>query len=44
MTGELELAYEHNEKALSYLPNDANLLQNKAKIEQALGIGGAEAP
>ncbi|WP_391573615.1 glycosyltransferase [Cohnella sp.] len=44
MTGELELAYEHNEKALSYLPNDANLLQNKAKIEQALGIGGAETP
>ncbi len=42
MIGELELAYEHNEKALSYLPNDANLLQNKAKIEQALGTGGAE--
>jgi len=39
MTGELELAYEQNEKALAYLPRDMNLLQNKAKLEAALGIG-----
>jgi glycosyltransferase involved in cell wall biosynthesis len=40
MLGELEKAYEHNEKALEYVPNDINLLQNKAKLGRALGIGG----
>ncbi|BBI34514.1 glycosyltransferase family 2 protein [Cohnella abietis] len=40
MEGELELAYEHNEKALKYLPDDQNLLENKNKLEQALGMGG----
>jgi tetratricopeptide (TPR) repeat protein len=38
LTGELELAHEHNEKALAYLPEDINLLQNKSKIEAALGM------
>ncbi|MWC26685.1 glycosyltransferase [Paenibacillus sp. MMS18-CY102] len=44
--GDLEKAHEHNAKALSYLPNDANLLDNKLKLEQALGIAdvGDDAP
>lgn len=40
LKGELDLAYEHNEKALKYLPNDENLLQNKEKLEQALQAEG----
>jgi glycosyltransferase involved in cell wall biosynthesis len=40
LKGELELAHEHNEQALSYLPKDENLLQNKAKLEQALQAEG----
>lgn len=36
MIGELRKSYEHNEKALSYMPDDPNLLDNKRKLEQAL--------
>ncbi|MFC5401869.1 glycosyltransferase [Cohnella soli] len=39
MTGELELAHAHNEKALAYLPRDENLLRNKALLEAALASG-----
>ncbi|GAB2718080.1 glycosyltransferase [Paenibacillus thermoaerophilus] len=49
--GELQKAYEHNEQALSYLPEDANLLSNKRKLEAALagkaqagGAAGGEEP
>nr|WP_255654985.1 glycosyltransferase family 2 protein [Cohnella sp. REN36] len=41
LLGELDKAYEHNEKALSYLPNDPNLRQNKLKLEQAMGKGAS---
>jgi Glycosyltransferases involved in cell wall biogenesis len=34
--GQLELAYEHNEIALSYKPDDKNLLDNKQVLEQYL--------
>jgi len=34
--GQLELAYEHNEIALSYAPNDSNLLDNKQLLEERL--------
>ncbi|MDO7907630.1 glycosyltransferase family 2 protein [Paenibacillus sp. JX-17] len=37
--GQLQQALEHNGHALSYLPEDANLLENKRRLEQALGIG-----
>ncbi|MBD3918171.1 glycosyltransferase family 2 protein [Paenibacillus sp. PR3] len=36
--GQIENAYKHNEKALAYLPDDVNLLDNKLRLEQALGI------
>jgi len=39
--GELQKANEHNEKALAYLPDDVNLLDNKAKLEQALVMSAA---
>lgn len=38
--GNLAKAYEHNEKALSYLPDEPNLLNNKA----ALAAAAASAP
>jgi len=41
--GELQKAYEHNEKALVYLPADANLLDNKARLEKALGLSSVSA-
>lgn len=34
--GQLEKAYEHNEKALEYLPGEPNLLQNKSKLTEAI--------
>jgi glycosyltransferase involved in cell wall biosynthesis len=34
--GKLEEAYSHNEKALAYLPGDANLQENKKRLEEAL--------
>lgn len=34
--GQLEQAYEHNEIALSYAPNDLNVLNNKKLLEAAL--------
>ncbi|GFN31963.1 glycosyltransferase [Paenibacillus xylaniclasticus] len=40
--GELEKAYEHNEKALSYLPEDENLRYNKARLEEQLGLSKQE--
>ncbi|WP_127534305.1 glycosyltransferase [Paenibacillus kobensis] len=40
--GELEKAYEHNEKALHYLPADENLLDNKVRLEEALGLSEAK--
>jgi len=42
--GEIELAYEHNEKALAYLPDDVNLLDNKQRLEQVLGIAASSTP
>lgn len=38
--GDLDKAYEHNEKALEYLPRDPNLLANRAKLLEAMR-GGA---
>lgn len=43
LLGELEKAYEHNEKALEYLPRDPNLLSNRAKLLEAMGEGGGPA-
>ncbi|RUS46468.1 glycosyltransferase family 2 protein [Cohnella sp. AR92] len=40
LLGELEKAYEHNEKALHHMPNDPNLLSNRAKLKEALEQGG----
>ncbi|GIO10758.1 beta 1,4 glucosyltransferase [Cohnella xylanilytica] len=40
LLGELERAYEHNEKALEFLPRDPNLLSNRAKLLEAMGEGG----
>lgn len=34
--GELAKALEHNEKALSYFPDDPNLLENKRRLEAAM--------
>ncbi|TDF92556.1 glycosyltransferase [Paenibacillus piri] len=34
--GQHEVAYEHNEKARSYRPNDPSILQNKAYLESVL--------
>ncbi|MFC5650752.1 glycosyltransferase [Paenibacillus solisilvae] len=36
--GQLRQAFEHNEHALSYLPGEANLLENKRRLELALGM------
>ncbi|ANS76816.1 glycosyl transferase [Paenibacillus yonginensis] len=36
--GLLQQALEHNNHALSYLPGEANLLENKKRLEQALGF------
>lgn len=36
--GLLQQAFEHNEHALSYLPGETNLLENKRRLEIALGI------
>lgn len=36
--GELKKAYEHNDKALHYLPDDANLQDNKRRLEGILQI------
>ncbi|RED65944.1 tetratricopeptide repeat-containing glycosyltransferase family 2 protein [Cohnella lupini] len=33
--GELDKAYEHNEIALTYLPDEPNLLKNKAQLDAA---------
>jgi glycosyltransferase involved in cell wall biosynthesis len=43
--GQLEKAYEHNEKALGYMPDDPNLLDNRQKLESAMQkkAAGAEA-
>ncbi|THF73249.1 glycosyltransferase [Cohnella fermenti] len=43
LLGDLERAYEHNEKALEFLPDDPNLLANRAKLTEALGLGGDSA-
>ncbi|MBW7473389.1 glycosyltransferase [Paenibacillus oenotherae] len=36
--GQLQQAYEHNEKALRHLPDDANLRDNKRRLEEILQI------
>ncbi|MFC4807987.1 glycosyltransferase [Paenibacillus sp. GCM10023250] len=41
--GHLREAYEHNEHALSYLPGEANLLENKRRLALALGIAPSPA-
>ncbi|WP_055109160.1 glycosyltransferase family 2 protein [Paenibacillus ihumii] len=36
--GDLNIAYQHNEKALEYLPQDRGLLENRRKLQLALGM------
>ncbi|WP_110933837.1 glycosyltransferase family 2 protein [Paenibacillus bouchesdurhonensis] len=36
--GDLNSAYNHNEKALEYLPQDRGLLENRSKLQHALGM------
>jgi hypothetical protein len=40
--GKYELAYEHNEIARSYKPNNGTVLSNKKYLERMLGIGSSE--
>jgi len=40
--GKHELAYEHNEIARSYSPEDSSVLYNKKYLEGMLGIGNPE--
>ncbi|WP_246021096.1 glycosyltransferase [Paenibacillus lentus] len=36
--GDLNNAYHHNEKALEYLPQEQGLLENRLKLQRALGL------
>lgn len=36
--GDLNSAYHHNEKALEYLPQEQGLLENRLKLQRALGV------
>ncbi|KLU63991.1 SPBc2 prophage-derived glycosyltransferase SunS [Desulfosporosinus acididurans] len=40
--GKYELAYEHNEMARTFRPEDSQILHNKNYLEQTYGLGSAE--
>lgn len=42
--GQLQAAYEHNEKALAYFPTNPVLLDNKRKLQEAMRLQQPSAP